>query len=96
MARKKAKQYTENKGLGKQKQFRKQRGEQKCLNIQKTVIWFSTLHFSYILTVSFIGGGNQRKSLPCRKSQLNIITKLYTVQLSMSEIRTLNFRGDRH
>jgi len=30
--------------------------------------------FSYIVAVSFIGGGNRRKPLTCRKSLTNAIT----------------------
>jgi hypothetical protein len=43
-------------------------------------------YFSYIVAVSFIGGGNRstrRKQLTCRKSLT-------------SQDRTLNFSGDRH
>jgi len=31
-------------------------------------------YVSYIMVVSFIGGGNRRKSLKCRKSLTNFIT----------------------
>jgi hypothetical protein len=31
-------------------------------------------YFSYIMVVSFIGGGNQRKPSTCRKSLTNLIT----------------------
>jgi hypothetical protein len=32
------------------------------------------LYFSYIVAISFIGGGNRRKPLTCRKSLTNFIT----------------------
>jgi hypothetical protein len=49
-------------------------------------------YFSYIMAASFIGGGNQRKPLTCRKSLTNIITMLYCVHLIMNGVRTYNFR----
>ena len=56
-------------------------------------------YFSYIMVVSFIGGGNQsnwRKPLICRKSLTNFITMFNRVHLAMSEIPTLNVSDYRH
>jgi hypothetical protein len=55
-------------------------------------------YFGYIVSVSFIGGGNHstmRKPLTCCKSLTNFITVLYWVHLTMSRIRTQNFSGDQ-
>ena len=52
--------------------------------------------FSYIMAVSFNGGGNQstpRKPTTCRKSLTNL---WYGVHLAMSGIRTRNSSGDRY
>jgi len=57
----------------------------KALTTKDHVIWVRNIlynatfgnYFSYIMTVSFIGGGNQstwRKPLTCRKSLTNFIT----------------------
>ena len=46
--------------------------------------------FSYIMVVSFIGGGNKRKPPTCHKS----LTNFYHVMLYW--VRTNNFSGDRH
>ena len=55
--------------------------------------------FSYIVAVSFIGGGNRstrRKPLTCRKSLTNFYhIMLYRVQLATSRICTHNIRRDR-
>jgi len=51
-------------------------------------------YFSYIVAVSFIGGGNQstrRKPLTCHKSLYHIM--LYRVHLIVSGIRTHNVSG---
>ena len=58
-------------------------------------------YFSYIVMVSFIGGGNRsthRKPLTCCKSLTNFIyhIKLYQVHLGMSGTRTHNRSGDSH
>ena len=51
-------------------------------------------YFIYIMAISFIGGGNQRKALTCRKSLTNCnLTMLYRVHVAMSKIGTHN---DRH
>ena len=64
--------------------------EEYMLNIAKGLAWFENQgqdygvqchfqkYFSYIATVSFIGGGNRstwRKPQTCRKSLTNFITK---------------------
>jgi hypothetical protein len=38
------------------------------------VLWCFQQYFSYIVAVSFIGGGNRRKPPTCRKSLTNFIT----------------------
>jgi hypothetical protein len=52
-----------------------------CISvIDKLVGWFDGAKhhfqqcFSYIVAVSFIGGGNRKKPLTCRKSLANLIT----------------------
>jgi hypothetical protein len=48
-----------------------------CRVIFKKVIVFNPTfqqYFSYVVAVSFIGGGNQRKPQTCRKSLTNFIT----------------------
>ena len=50
-------------------------------------------YFSYIMVVSFIGGGNQSN---WRKPLTNFITMFNRVHLAMSEIPTLNVSDYRH
>jgi hypothetical protein len=71
-----------------------------CLSPLMLWVWISIRarchfqqYFSYIVAVSFIGGGNQRtwkKPLTCRKSLTNV------VYLALIEIQTHNISGDRH
>jgi hypothetical protein len=59
-----------------------------CLTSLSTI----QMYFSYIMAVSFIGGGtsNQRKPPTCRKSQTNFYQiKLYLVHITMNGILTL-------
>jgi hypothetical protein len=54
-------------------------------------------YFSYIVAVSFIGGGNRmtrRKPPTCRKPLTNCITKF--VNLALTDIRIHNISGDWH
>ena len=54
-------------------------------------------YFSYIVAVSFIGGGNrrtQKKPPTCRKSLTNLSHNI--VHLTLIEIRTRNISGDWH
>jgi hypothetical protein len=54
-------------------------------------------YFSYIMKLSFIGGGSQstgRKPPTCPMSLTSDI--IYWIQLAMSRIRTHNICGDRH
>jgi hypothetical protein len=65
-----------------------------CLTVLSTI-------FSYIVAVSFIGGGNrrtQRKPPTSHKSLTNFIYNimLYRVHLAMNGVRTQNFSDDRH
>jgi hypothetical protein len=56
-------------------------------------------YFSYIVAVSFIGGGNLstwRKPLTCLKPLTTLSHNVYWVHLIMSGIRTHNFSDDRH
>ena len=50
-------------------------------------------YFSYIVAVSFIRGGNWRKSLTCRESLTNLSHNV--VHLALIEIRPHNISGDR-
>ena len=50
-------------------------------------------YFSYIVVVSFIGGGIRRKPPTCRKSLTNIYHIIHRIHLS--GIRTHNVIGDR-
>jgi len=50
-------------------------------------------YFSYIVAVSFIGGGNWsawRKQMTCCKSQTNFITWCCIEHLAMSRVSCLN------
>ena len=66
--------------------------------------WFMVLNatfnnYSYILAVSFIGGGNQRtwrKPPTCCKSLTNFITYCCIVHFAMTRVGTYNFSDDRH
>jgi hypothetical protein len=57
-------------------------------------------YFSYIVTISFIGGGNQstrRKQLTCCKSLTNIYhIMLDWLHLAMNGVWTHNFSDDRY
>jgi len=58
------------------------------------------VYFSYIVAVSFIGGGNRsiwRKPLTCRASMTNFYyIMLYGVHLVMNGVQSHNVSGDRH
>ena len=58
------------------------------------VMMFNATLYSYILVVSFIGGGNQstrRKPQTCRNSLTNFITKWCIVFLSKSKTNISNY-----
>ena len=82
------------------------RGDTRCFNPLKMVIGLFVLwclthfqqYFSYIVAVSFIGGGN---GAPGENHLWQVTDKLYhmllyQVHLAMNEVRTHNFSVDRH
>jgi hypothetical protein len=61
------------------------------------MVSYATYILSYIVAVSFIGGGNRRKPPTCRKSLTNLITHNVVSSTShLSGIRTHSVIGDRH
>jgi len=56
-------------------------------------------YFSYIVGVSFIGGGHRttrRKPPTCRKSLTTLLHHVTSSKPRLSEVRTHKVNGDRH
>jgi hypothetical protein len=71
----------------------------KFTNFNKWESFHQLQYFSYIVVVSFIGGGNWSTEKTIDLSQVAdklYYTMLYLVHPAMSRIQTRNFSGDRH